>query len=157
MKTAIYAGSFDPLTNGHLDIIKRASKIFDKIIIAVSYNCNKKSFIPPQDRILLIKESVKGIKNAEDDTFDGLTVDYAKKCGADILLRGLRSSVDFDYEKEMAQTNFTINNTTETVFLISAPEYSFISSSGVREILKNGGDISKFVPEAVNLYFKHGI
>ncbi len=157
MKTAIYAGSFDPLTNGHLDIIKRASKIFDKVIIVVSYNCNKQSFVPSEDRINLIKESVKDIKNAEIDAFDGLTVDYAKKRGAEVLLRGLRSSVDFDYEKEMAQINFTLNKGIETVFLISAPEYSFVSSSAVREILKNGGDISKFVPEAVNLYFKHGI
>ena len=153
MTVAIYPGSFDPITNGHIDILKSGSEIFDKVIIAVSYNVNKKGFLPIDKRVELIKKSVSHLKNVEVDAFTGLTVEYAKKQNADVLLRGLRTSFDFEYELQLSQTNNALYNDLKTVFLITKPEYNFISSSMVREILANKGDISKFVPEVVNEYF----
>ena len=152
MTIAIYPGSFDPITNGHLDILKSGSEIFDKVIIAVSYNINKKGFLPVDERVELIKKSVQDLKNVEVDTFEGLTVEYAKQKGADVLLRGLRTSFDFEYELQLSQTNNALHKDLKTVFLITKPEYNFISSSMVREILLNKGDISKFFPKAVNEY-----
>ena len=152
MTIAIYPGSFDPFTNGHLDILKSGSEIFDKNINAVAYNENKKGFLSITERVDLIKKSVSHLKNVEVDTFQGLTVDYAKKKNADVLLRGLRTSFDFEYELHLSQTNNMLNKDLKTVFLITKPEYSFISSSMVREILANNGDISNFVPEAVYEY-----
>ena len=152
MTIAIYPGSFDPITNGHLDILKSGSEIFDKVIIAVSYNANKKGFLTINERIELIKQSVSDLKNVEVDSFEGLTVEYAKKKGADVLLRGLRTSFDFEYELQLSQTNNALNKDLKTIFLITKPEYNFISSSMVREILLNNGDISKFVPKCVNKY-----
>lgn len=159
MTIAIYPGSFDPITNGHLDILKSGSEIFDKVIIAVSYNINKKGFLTVDERVNLIKESVAQYKNVEVDAFEGLTVEYAKKRGVDTLLRGLRTSFDFEYELQLSQTNNALDKNIKTVFLITKPEYNFISSSMVREILLNKGDISKFVPENVEKYLlsKHGI
>ena len=152
MTIAIYPGSFDPITNGHIDILKSGAEIFDKVIIAVSYNVNKKGFLPIEERVQLIKESVKDIPNVEVDFFEGLTVEYAKKCGAEVLLRGLRTSFDFEYEMQLSQTNNVLYGNIKTVFLITKPEFNFISSSSVREILLNKGDISKFVPNAVYEY-----
>lgn len=152
MTIAIYPGSFDPITNGHLDILKSGAEIFDKVIIAVSYNVNKKGFLPIEERVKLIRESVKDIPNVEVDAFQGLTVEYAKKRNASVLLRGLRTSFDFEYEMQLSQTNNALYNEIKTVFLITKPEYNFISSSCVREILLNNGDISGFVPEAVKEY-----
>ena len=149
MTIAIYPGSFDPITNGHIDILKSGSEIFDKVIIAVSYNINKQGFLSVDERVDLIKKSVTHLKNVEVDAFQGLTVEYAKKKGADVLLRGLRTSFDFEYELQLSQTNNALNKDLKTVFLITKPEYNFISSSMVREILANNGDISKFVPEPV--------
>lgn len=152
MTIAIYPGSFDPITNGHLDILKSGSEIFDKVIIAVSYNINKSGFLTVEERVELIKQSISGLKNVEVDSFEGLTVEYAKKKNADVLLRGLRTSFDFEYELQLSQTNNALNKELKTVFLITKPEYNFISSSMVREILINQGDISKFVPKAVENY-----
>lgn len=159
MTVAIYPGSFDPFTNGHLDILKSGSEIFDKVIIAVSYNVNKKGFLTVDERVELIKKSVANLNNVEVDFFEGLTVEYARKKGADVLLRGLRTSFDFEYELQLSQTNNALFGELKTVFLITKPEYNFISSSMVREILVNGGDISKFVPKAVEefLEIKRGI
>jgi len=154
MKIAIYPGSFDPITNGHLDILKSGSEIFDKVIIAVSYNINKKSFLSVEERVDLIRQSVTNFENVEVDSFEGLTVEYAKKVGASTLLRGLRTSFDFEYELQLSQTNNALYKDLKTVFLITKPEYNFISSSMVREILANKGDISKFVPTVVNDYLK---
>ena len=154
MTIAIYPGSFDPITNGHIDILKSGSEIFDKVIIAVSYNVNKQGFLSVQERVDLIKKSVSHLKNVEVDSFEGLTVEYAKKKGADVLLRGLRTSFDFEYELQLSQTNNALNKDLKTVFLITKPEYNFISSSMVREILANNGDISKFVPNEVNNFLK---
>lgn len=152
MTIAIYPGSFDPITNGHLDILKSGSEIFDKVIIAVSYNINKTGFLTVNERVGLIRQATAHIKNVEVDSFEGLTVEYAKKKGADVLLRGLRTSFDFEYELQLSQTNNALNKDLKTVFLITKPEYNFISSSMVREILANNGDISKFVPSNVYKY-----
>ena len=152
MTIAIYPGSFDLITNGHIDILKSGAETLDKVIIAVSYNVNKKGFLPIEERVQLIKESVKDIPNAEVDSFQGLTVEYAKNRGAEVLLRGLRTSFDFEYEMQLSQTNNALYNNIKTVFLITKPEFNFISSSSVREILLNHGDISKFVPNAVYEY-----
>ena len=152
MTIAIYPGSFDPITNGHIDILKSGAEIFDKVIIAVSYNINKEGFLPVDVRVKLIEEAVKDIPNVEVDKFEGLTVEYAKKRGASVLLRGLRTSFDFEYELQLSQTNHSLYNDIKTVFLITKPEYNFISSSCVREILVNKGDISNFVPDSVHKY-----
>lgn len=152
MTIAIYPGSFDPITNGHIDILKSGAEIFEKVIIAVSYNANKEGFLPVSVRAELIKECVKNLPNVEVDCFEGLTVEYAKKRGASVLLRGLRTSFDFEYELQLSQTNHSLYNDIKTVFLITKPEYNFISSSCVREILLNKGDITNFVPKAVAKY-----
>lgn len=153
MNIAIYPGSFDPITNGHLDILKNGAEIFDKIIVAVSYNVNKQGFLPVETRIELIKKSVVGLKNVEVDSYQGLTVDYAKKKGANVILRGLRNQNDFEYELQISQTNNALQSDLKTIFLITKPEYAYISSSMVREILTHRGDIAKFVPNAVSEHF----
>ena len=152
MKIAIYPGSFDPITKGHLDILKNASGIFDKVIIAVAHNGEKKGFLSTEERVELIKKSVEGLDNVEVDSFEGLTIEYAKKRGAEILIRGLRAVSDFEYEMQLSQTNSALCDEIKTVFLTTKPKYNFISSSTIREILQNNGDISKFVPQAVNEY-----
>lgn len=154
MNIAIYPGSFDPITNGHLDILKNGSEIFDKVIVAVSYNVNKQGFLPVETRIKLIKESVADLKNVEVDSYEGFTVDYAKSKGAGVILRGLRNQNDFEYELQISQTNNALCSDIKTVFLITKPEYGYISSSMVREVYAFKGDISKFVPNAVNDYLK---
>lgn len=149
MKTAIYPGSFDPITLGHLDVLKDGAKMFDKVIIAVADNPNKKGMYSVEKRKELIRASIKDIPNVEVDSFSGLTVEYAKKKGATILLRGLRAVSDFEYEMQLSQSNRALSEDIKTVFLITRPEYNFISSSAVKEILNNGGDISKFVPDEI--------
>jgi len=155
-KTAIYPGSFDPITKGHLDVLAKAASMFDKVIIAVLKNDSKKGFLPTQDRVRLIKEALDemNLTNVEVDSFDGLTIEYAKKVGSDILIRGLRAVSDFEYEMQLSQTNNSLAPSITTVFLITKPKYNFISSSTVKEIAKYKGDISKFVPESVVKYFK---
>lgn len=155
MNIAIYPGSFDPITKGHLDVLKTGSEIFDKVIIAVSRNSEKKSFCTTQERVELIKASIEGLDNVEVDSFEGLTVEYAKEKGAKVLLRGLRAVSDFEYEMQLSQTNSALSPEIKTVFLITKPKYNFISSSTVKEIAIMGGDISKFVPEAVNDFLKN--
>ncbi len=149
MKVAIYPGSFDPITKGHLDVLKRAADIFDKVILVVSVNVNKKSFLTTEERVKLIKESCKDITNVEVDSFSGLTIEYAKKRNANVIIRGLRAVSDFEYEMQLSQANSALCNEIHTVFLITKPKYNFISSGTVREIAQMRGDISKFVPEAV--------
>ncbi len=156
MKIAIYPGSFDPITKGHLDILKNASGIFDKVIIAVARNGEKKGFLSTEERVELIKKSIEGLDNVEVDAFEGLTIEYAKKRGAEILIRGLRAVSDFEYEMQLSQTNSALCDEIKTVFLTTKPKYNFISSSTIREILQNNGDISKFVPQAVNEYLTQG-
>ena len=153
MTIAIYPGSFDPITKGHLDVLTTGAQIFDKVIIAVAYNSQKQGgFLPVEERVKLIKESIKDLKNVEVDSFEGLTIEYAKKKGAKVLLRGLRAVSDFEYEMQLSQTNSALADEIKTVFLITKPKYNFISSSTVKEIVLNNGDISKFVPEPVAIY-----
>ena len=153
MRIAIYPGSFDPITKGHLDVLHKASLLFDKVIIAVLQNDAKKGFLPTADRVALIKESVKDYENVEVDSFDGLTIEYAKAKGSNVLIRCLRAVSDFEYEMQLSQTNNALAPEITTVFLITKPKYNFISSSTVKEIAKNNGDISKFVPPCVVEYF----
>lgn len=153
-KKAIYPGTFDPVTLGHIDIIKRATEIFDEVIVAVSNSSNKKTVFTIDERVKMIRWSVEDIKKTRVESFSGLLVDYISSKGAKIIIRGLRSSTDFDYEQMMAFTNKKLNNRVETIFLMSAGEYSFISSSLVREIASYGGKIDKFVPEATLSFIK---
>lgn len=149
---AIYPGSFDPITNGHIDVLQRASKLFDRVIIAVLTNPSKKTFLHLDKRIELIKSSIINIPNVEVDTFDGLTVDYARKKNAKALIRGLRAVSDFEHEMQMAQMNKNLYQDLETIFLVPNIEYSFLSSSLVREVAFFNGDVSKLIPEPVNEY-----
>ena len=149
MIKAIYPGSFDPITNGHIDVIKRASRIFDQVTIAVSQNINKKSFLSEKEKIEAINLSIIDIKNVEVIAFDSLLVDFAKANNAQIILRGLRAVSDFEYEFQLAGMNKHLDKNIETFFLTPSEEFSNISSSLVREILMLGGDISSFVPQEV--------
>lgn len=150
---AIYPGSFDPITNGHIDVLERASKIFEKVTIAVLENPNKKSFLSVKTRIELIKESVAYLENVEVDSFCGLTVEYAKTKGVSVLIRGLRAASDFEYEMQLAQINQNLNIKIDTIFLVPKVEHNFVSSSIIKEVSQFGGDISQLVPEPVNKYF----
>ena len=149
MIKAIYPGSFDPITNGHIDVIKRASGIFDQVTIAVSQNINKKSFLSEKEKIEAINISLEGIDNVEVTAFDSLLVDFAKANNVQIILRGLRAVSDFEYEFQLAGMNKHLDKNIETFFLTPSEEFSNISSSLVREILMLGGDISSFVPQKV--------
>lgn len=149
MKIAVYPGSFDPITNGHLDILKRASKIFDKIIILVAVNPNKHFNFSLAERVELIKESVKGINNVEVDSFEGLTVDYAKKHNATHLIRGLRAVSDFEYEFQLASANEFVDSSIDMVFFMARGDKTFISSSAIMELARNGVDVKDLVPSPV--------
>ena len=154
-KIALYPGSFDPITNGHLDVLERASRMFDSVVIAVLNNSDKKAFLSTQKRVELIKGAIKNMNNVSVDSFDGLTVEYAKKIGANFLIRGLRTITDFEYEVQLCQTNQVIAEGIDTVFLSTRPEHNFISSSIVRELSNHNTDISKFVPKNVVEYLKN--
>ena len=149
MRIALFPGSFDPITNGHLDVVKRAVPLFDKIIIAVGTNANKKYMFTLEQRMAWIKETFKDQEKVVVDSYQGLTVTYAKKNKAQFLLRGLRNPADFEFEKAVAQANQKMTPELETVFLLTNPEYAFISSSIVRDIIRNNGDYGLFVPEVV--------
>ncbi len=149
MKVGIYAGSFDPVTLGHLDVIERASRIVDRLVIGVLNNTNKKPSFTADERVEFIKRVTKDIPNVEVKTFDGLTVDFAKQENARILVRGLRAVTDFEYELQIAQLNHKLNPKIDTIFLTTSVEYSYLSSSIVKEIAHFGGDISKLVPKEV--------
>jgi len=155
MKIAIYPGSFDPITKGHLDILNTATLIFDKVIIAVAHNSEKHGFLPVETRLKLIQESVKGLENVEVDAFEGLTINYAREKCASVLIRGLRAVSDFEYEMQLSQANSSLAPEIKTVFLTTKPKYNFISSSTIKEIFLNNGDISKFVSEPVFDYFSN--
>ncbi|CAN5344332.1 pantetheine-phosphate adenylyltransferase [soil metagenome] len=154
MVKAIYPGSFDPMTKGHLDIIQRSSKLFDEVIMAVVGNPGKSPLLPVEKRKELLSAALKDLNGVTVDSFQGLTVDYAKQNNVTILIRGLRAISDFEAELGMAQANKELFPELETIFLMSKAEYSFISSSTVKEIARLGGDVSKFVPAAVNDYLK---
>ena len=146
---AIYPGSFDPLTLGHLDIIQRASKVFGEILVLISENPDKSGHIAIADRIKLIEEATKGLSNIEVASHLGLTVDYARKHNYHVLVRGIRAASDFETELEMSQINHSLSDGLETVFLMTSPQYSFIRASRVWELVKFGGDLDLLVPNNV--------
>ncbi|MBO4399087.1 MAG: pantetheine-phosphate adenylyltransferase [Lachnospiraceae bacterium] len=149
MKVGIYAGSFDPVTLGHLDVIERASRIVDRLVIGVLNNTSKTPSFTAEERVEFIQRVTKDIPNVEVKTFDGLTVDFAKQEKARILVRGLRAVTDFEYELQIAQLNHKLDPKIDTIFLTTSVEYSYLSSSIVKEIAHFGGDISKLVPKEV--------
>ena len=146
MKRAIYPGSFDPLTLGHLDMIKRSAKIVDELVIGVLNNSAKNSLFSLDERVSMIKEMTESMPNVTVASFDGLLVDYMKEINATIIVRGLRAVTDFEYELQIAQTNHVENPEVETIFLTTNLQYSYLSSTIVKEFASYGGDISKFVP-----------
>lgn len=154
MVRAIYPGSFDPMTYGHLDIINRASKLFDEVIMAIVGNPGKSPMLSVDVRKMLITKAIEHVPGVIVDDFQGLTVNYARQNKVTILIRGLRAISDFEAELGMAQTNKELFPELETIFLMSKAEYSFISSTTVKEIARLGGDVSQFVPPAVNNYLK---
>lgn len=152
MKIAIYPGSFDPLTNGHLDILKRATKLFDKVIVLIAINPNKKTTFSLEERIIMLKEVTKDMPNVEIDSTSGLTIDYAIKKGAVALVRGLRAVSDFEYEFQIASTNEFLDDKIEMVFLMARTINTFVSSSMIKELNSQGADIHKLVPSIVLEY-----
>jgi len=148
-KIAIYPGSFDPITNGHVDLIKRASKIFDEVIIAITQNANKSSFLSIDQRVGAVESSIKSLSNTRVLSFNSLLVDFARDHDAQIIIRGLRAVSDFEYEFQLSGMNKRLNSEIETLFMTPSEEFANISSSLVREILSLGGDISPFVPTQV--------
>ena len=159
MSIAVYPGSFDPVTFGHLDMIKRSAAIMDELIVGVLNNSAKNSLFSVDERVSMLKELTKDIPNVTVDSFDGLLVDYMKKSGATIIVRGLRAVTDFEYELQIAQTNHVEYPEAETIFLTTNLKYSYLSSSIVREFAAYGGDISNFVPPQFidRIYEKYNI
>jgi len=149
MKKAIYPGSFDPPTLGHLDIIKRSAEIFENVTVLVMSNSQKKPLFSPLERVSMIKEFTSSIPGVSVETYEGLLVDYAKETQSDILIRGLRATMDFEYELQISQVNRVQYPRLETVFLATSLEYAYLSSTVVREFASYGGDISKFVPPEI--------
>ena len=148
MRRAIYPGSFDPVTNGHLDVIERARKLFDQVIVAVAYNDEKQPLFSLDERLDLLRESVPNGENVRIASFEGLLVDFAKKEGAGAVIRGLRAISDFEFEFQMALMNRKLESDVETIFLMPKEEYTYLSSRIVKEIARLGGDVSTFVPRA---------
>ena len=149
MKIAVYPGSFDPITNGHIDIIKRGSKIFDKVIVSVLVNVEKKHLFEIDERVRLIKKVTSDIENVEVISFDGLLVDLVKTYNASVILKGLRTSIDFEYELQMAYMNKELDSNIETIFMVSSPNNLHISSSCVKQVAKFGGNIEGLVPKEI--------
>ena len=151
MRIAVFPGSFDPFTLGHLDVLNSALKLFDKIIVAVGYNVKKSGLFSTEERMKIIEDSVKGLKNVEVDSYQGLTINYCNKIGAQFIIRGLRTTTDFELERVIAQANSKMSPNITTVFVPSGHEYAFISSTVVRDVLINGGDISDFMVDGVTI------
>ena len=155
MSSAIFPGSFDPVTNGHLDIIRRSAKIFDRLVVGVFNNIRKKPFLPVEARVEALKEAVKDMGNVEVVSFDGLLADYMLENNIQVTIRGLRSVTDFEYEQGQAQIIKSIHPELDTFFLLTKPELSYVSSSVIREVYNFGGDISTLVPESVLIAIEH--
>lgn len=152
MRIGVYPGSFDPATYGHFDIIQRGSKIVDKLIVAVLNNSQKEPLLTTQERLKLLRDLTKDLPNVEVDSFSGLLVDYVKEKEASIIIRGFRAVSDFEYEIQLAQTNYSLCEDIETIFLVTRTEYSYLSSSIVKEVARYNGDISKMVPPLVEAF-----
>ena len=146
---AVYPGSFDPVTYGHIDIIKRASQQFDEVIVGVLTNSKKTPLFSTEERVNILREVTKSIPNVKIKSFEGLSVNFVRECNAQVIIRGLRAITDFEYELSMAQTNRILAPDIDTMFLITSLEYAYLSSSTVKEVASFNGDISKFVPPAV--------
>lgn len=146
MKLGIYPGSFDPLTNGHLDVIRRAEKLFDQVIVAIAHNDSKHPMFTKEERCRLADESLRDMKRVSVDTFDGLLVNYAVEKGAQAIIRGLRAISDFEFEFQLALMNRHLNSAIETIFMMPKDKYTFLSSRMVKEVSLLGGDIKEFVP-----------
>ena len=154
MKIALFPGSFDPITIAHVDILQRALPLFDKVVVGIGLNSAKQSFLSAETREEIVKKIFVGQLNVDVELYEGLTIDFAKKIGASHMIRGIRSASDFEYERAIAQINQTMMPDVETILLLSKPEYSAISSTIVRDILRNKGDISYFVPKEVMSFLK---
>ena len=151
MKTAIFPGSFDPFTLGHMDILRSALKLFDKVIVAVGYNSAKSGFFPPAMRVQIIQDAVAGLENVEVCAYRGLTVDFCREKGAGWIIRGLRTTTDFDMESVISQANRKMAPEILSIFIPAGHEYSFISSTVVRDVLNNGGNARCFLPKNVDI------
>jgi len=149
-RIAVFPGSFDPITLGHINIIERALPLFDKIIIAIGKNSQKQGYFSLEKRINWLQELYFNENKVEIDSYEGLTIDFCKLTNAQYILRGLRSAADYEYENVIAQTNKTLNTEVETIFILTKPEFGHISSTIVKEVLRNKGDISKMVPISVS-------
>jgi pantetheine-phosphate adenylyltransferase len=149
MRRAVCPGSFDPITNGHLDIIKRAAELFDEVTVLVVTNPDKKCVFSPEERCLLIEKAVAGIEGVKVDSFSGLLADYVKQNGISAIVKGIRSSSDFEYEFQMALANRSLAPNAETVFITADPQNMYVSSSLIRQIAGFGGDVSDFVPKNI--------
>ena len=147
---AVYAGSFDPVTYGHLDLVTRAAKLFDSVVVAVGIHPNRRPLFDVDERVALLKSATADIHNATVDSFRGLLIDYCRDCGARVLVRGLRMSMDFEYELQIAQANADMAPQIDTVFLPTSTAFGFVSASLVREIASHGGDVSRYVPNHVH-------
>ncbi len=159
MKRAVYPGSFDPPTLGHLDIIKRSAGIVDELVVAILHNSAKNALFSVEERVSMLKEATAGLPNVKIATFNGLLVDYVKEIDASMIVRGLRAVTDFEYELQITQTNHILNPEVETIFLTTNLKYSYLSSTIVKEIASYGGDISQFVPPEFieRIYKKYGM
>lgn len=155
MVRAIYPGSFDPVTYGHLDVIKRASKIVDELIVGVLNNKSKTPLFSVENRVKMLNDAVSDLPNVKVMSFEGMLVDFAKKVDAQLIVRGLRAVTDFEYELQMSQTNSVLNNEVDTIFFTTSLEYAYLSSSTVKEAAYFGADISKFVPPNVVIEVKN--
>lgn len=149
MKVAVYPGTFDPITNGHLDVISRASELFDEIIVGVLHNSAKSPLFSVEERVNILTRVTESIANIKVIHFSGLSINFARNCGANFIVRGLRAITDFEYELQMAQTNRVLAPDIDTMFLTTSLEYAYLSSTTVKEVAEFGGDISKFVPPYV--------
>ena len=149
MRTAIYPGSFDPITNGHLDLVERAAKLFDRVVVAVAANADKKPLFTHKERVEMVQRAIQTIPKAEADSFDGLLVDYVERQGGHAIIRGLRAVSDFEFEFQLALMNRTLNESIETIFMMPKDTYTFLSSRLVKEVAALGGDVRAFVPAHV--------
>ncbi len=151
MKIAVFPGSFDPVTRGHESIVRRSLPLFDKIVVAIGVNADKSGYFPLEKRMEWLKQAFHDLPQVSVESYNGLTVDFCKKTGADYIIRGLRTSADFEFERSVAQVNLKLIPEIETVFLLTLPEYVMVTSSIVREVHRHGGNIDQFIPEQISI------